>query len=68
MFERKNVDKEYGRLFDHYGYGTTIWSPLAGGLLAGRYNNDIPEDSRLRIFADLPYIKARENSLGELKA
>jgi aryl-alcohol dehydrogenase-like predicted oxidoreductase len=42
MFERKNVDKEYARLFDHYGYGTTVWSPLAGGLLAGRYNNEIP--------------------------
>jgi len=42
MFERTRVDKDYSRLFDLYGYGTTVWSPLAGGLLAGRYNNEIP--------------------------
>lgn len=66
MFERKNVDKEYERLFDYYGYGTTVWSPLAGGLLAGRYNDGIPTDARLKIFADLPYIKSAADDLPKL--
>ena len=41
------MEKDYVRLFDLYGYGTTVWSPLAGGFLAGRYNEGIPEESRL---------------------
>jgi aryl-alcohol dehydrogenase-like predicted oxidoreductase len=40
------MEKEYLPLFKHYGYGTTVWSPLAGGMLAGRYLTGIPEDSR----------------------
>jgi len=34
-------------MFDTYHYGTTIWSPLASGLLTGKYNDGIPEGSRL---------------------
>jgi aryl-alcohol dehydrogenase-like predicted oxidoreductase len=33
--------------FDKFGYGTTIYSPLAGGLLTGKYNDGVPEDSRM---------------------
>lgn len=46
MFFRDRVEKEYAPLYDKLGYGTTIWSPLASGLLTGKYNNGIPEDSR----------------------
>jgi voltage-dependent potassium channel beta subunit len=43
---RERVEKEYARLFKDYGYGATTWSPLASGLLTGKYNNGIPEGSR----------------------
>lgn len=33
-------------MYDQFKYGTTIWSPLASGLLTGKYNDGIPEDSR----------------------
>jgi len=46
MFERDRVEKEYDILFSELGYGTTIWSPLASGLLSGKYNQGIPEGSR----------------------
>jgi voltage-dependent potassium channel beta subunit len=43
---RERFEVEYDRLFRDYHYGATIWSPLASGLLTGKYNNGIPEDSR----------------------
>ncbi len=46
MFHRDRVEQEYARIFDDYGYGTTIWSPLASGLLTGKYLDGIPDDSR----------------------
>jgi voltage-dependent potassium channel beta subunit len=46
MFSRERIEKEYPILFRELGYGTTIFSPLASGLLSGKYNNGIPEDSR----------------------
>ena len=46
MFHRERVEVEYQRLYTEIGLGTTIWSPLASGLLTGKYNNGIPEDSR----------------------
>ena len=51
---RKTFEVDYAPLFDLYGMGTTIWSPLAGGLLTGRFNNgSIPEDSRINSFGAL---------------
>ena len=47
MFHRDRVEKEYARLYEDIGLGTTIWSPLASGLLTGKYNDGIPEGSRL---------------------
>jgi voltage-dependent potassium channel beta subunit len=48
MLTRERFEKEYRPVFEMYKYGTTIWSPLASGLLSGKYNNDtIPEGSRL---------------------
>lgn len=47
MFHRDRVEREYAPLYDDVGLGTTIWSPLASGLLTGKYNDGIPDDSRL---------------------
>lgn len=46
MLERKRVETEYRRLYDDIGLGTTIWSPLASGLLTGKYLEGVPSDSR----------------------
>jgi len=46
LFHRERVEKEYARLYDDLGLGTTVWSPLASGLLTGKYNDGIPPDSR----------------------
>ena len=46
MFERERFEVEYKPLFDDFGYGATIWSPLASGLLTGKYRDGVPEDSR----------------------
>jgi voltage-dependent potassium channel beta subunit len=47
MFSRDRVEQEYAPLYRDLGLGTTIWSPLASGLLTGKYNDGIPADSRL---------------------
>jgi len=47
MIQRDAIEKDYVALFDDYGLGTTIWSPLASGVLTGKYNEEIPEDSRM---------------------
>ena len=49
MFHRDRVEAEYHRLYTEIGLGTTTWSPLASGLLSGKYNNGIPEDSRANL-------------------
>ncbi len=46
MFVRDRVEREFVPLYSELGYGTTIWSPLASGLLTGKYNNGIPSGSR----------------------
>ena len=46
MFHREKVEAEYARLYREIGLGTTIWSPLAGGLLTGKYNDGMPEGTR----------------------
>ena len=46
LLERKKVEREYARINADYDYGNTIWSPLASGLLTGKYRDGIPEDSR----------------------
>jgi voltage-dependent potassium channel beta subunit len=50
MFVRDRVEQEYRPLYDQLGYGATIWSPLASGVLSGKYNDGIPKGTRL----DLP--------------
>jgi voltage-dependent potassium channel beta subunit len=46
LLERNKLENEYLGVFNTVGMGTTIWSPLASGLLSGKYNDGIPEDSR----------------------
>jgi len=46
LIERRRVEKEYARLHAETGYGNTIWSPLASGLLTGKYRDGVPEGSR----------------------
>jgi voltage-dependent potassium channel beta subunit len=46
ILTRDRVEKEYARLYEDIGLGTTIWSPLASGLLTGKYLNGVPEGSR----------------------
>lgn len=46
LLERNKLENEYLGIFNTVGMGTTIWSPLASGLLSGKYNEGIPEDSR----------------------
>ncbi|KAA3662833.1 MAG: voltage-dependent potassium channel subunit beta [Chloroflexi bacterium] len=49
MFHRDRFEVEYGRLYDTIGLGTTIWSPLASGILTGKYNDGVPDDSRMNL-------------------
>lgn len=47
MFHREKVEREFAPLYQEFGLGTTVWSPLASGLLTGKYNRGIPADSRV---------------------
>jgi len=46
LFHRRRVEQEYARLYDDIGLGLTTWSPLASGLLSGKYLDGVPEGSR----------------------
>jgi len=46
LFERHRFSPEYERVYHEYDYGSTIWSPLASGLLTGKYQGGIPKESR----------------------
>ncbi|HEX8514680.1 MAG TPA: aldo/keto reductase [Bacteroidia bacterium] len=62
MFHRERFEIEYSRLYSEIGLGTTIWSPLASGLLTGKYNNGIPNDTRIHL-PTLEWLK--EATVGE---
>jgi voltage-dependent potassium channel beta subunit len=73
LFHRTRVEQEYARLYEDIGLGLTTWSPLASGLLTGKYRKGIPKGSR----AELPNYaflregltdKARNDVVGELEA
>ncbi len=49
MLHRERVEAEYAALYDDIGLGTTIWSPLASGILTGKNNDGIPEGSRMSL-------------------
>ncbi|GAA5951729.1 hypothetical protein JCM3765_003097 [Sporobolomyces pararoseus] len=68
MLHRERFEVEYSDLYRLYGYGTTIWSPLAGGMLTGKYNDGVPEDSRFKtseIYKDT--VKELETEAGKAK-
>lgn len=52
LLRRDRVEIEYASLYAKHGMGTTIWSPLASGLLTGKYNDGIPQDTRLGLPAN----------------
>jgi len=54
MLVREKFEKEYGPIFERFKYGSTCWSPLAMGILSGRYNNGIPPDDS-RFITDPTY-------------
>jgi voltage-dependent potassium channel beta subunit len=58
MFHRYRFELEYKRVFEELGYGSTIWSPLASGVLSGKYNDGFPTDTRLGI-EGLEWLKER---------
>ena len=62
MFERTKLEKDYLLLFRDFGLGTTIWSPLASGLLTGKYADEMPTDNRLHI-EGMDWLK--ERTLGD---
>lgn len=49
LFERKKVEADFSDIYRNVGLGTTIWSPLASGLLTGKYNDGIPKGSRFAL-------------------
>ena len=69
LLERNKIENEFLMIFKTVGMGTTIWSPLASGLLSGKYNNGIPEDSRFAL-TGFDWLKDRwmkENFLAKAK-
>lgn len=61
LFERRKVEKEFARLYEDWGLGLTTWSPLASGLLSGKYLDGVPEGSR----ASLPGYEWLRDALTE---
>lgn len=60
LFHRDRFEKEYYKLYNNeVGLGTTIWSPLAGGLLTGKYSSGIPEDSRAEAHKTIQWLHDR---------
>ena len=49
ILHRDKFENEYKNIFKKYNIGTTIWSPLASGILTGKYNNGIPNNSRFKV-------------------
>jgi voltage-dependent potassium channel beta subunit len=73
LFERRKVEREYARLYDDIGLGLTTWSPLASGLLTGKYLDGVPDDSRAALpgyewLRDLLTDEARNAKVRELRA
>ena len=61
MFHRDRVEHEYANLYTEIGLGTTIWSPLASGILTGKYSKGIPKDSRMAL-KDFQWLRPRIES------
>jgi voltage-dependent potassium channel beta subunit len=64
LMHRERVELEYAPLYAEFGMGTTIWSPLASGLLTGKYNNGVQNEGRL---AQEGYAWLQKSVIGEPK-
>jgi voltage-dependent potassium channel beta subunit len=72
LFHRRRVEREYAHLYKDFGLGLTTWSPLASGLLTGKYRNGVPEDSRgsiprMAFLVEGLTDKARNEAVGRLE-
>ena len=72
LFHRSRVEKEYAPLYDQIGLGLTTWSPLASGLLTGKYREGVPRESRgamprMGFLVEQLTDKARNSAVGELE-
>ncbi|KIJ53667.1 hypothetical protein M422DRAFT_58504 [Sphaerobolus stellatus SS14] len=69
LFHRERPELEYAPIYRNYGVKTTVFSPLAGGLLTGKYNDGIPADSRYAKHGkEFPHwIKALQSEEGKVK-
>jgi aryl-alcohol dehydrogenase-like predicted oxidoreductase len=72
LFHRKRVEVEYARLYDEIGLGLTTWSPLASGLLTGKYRQGLPADSRgalpnMAFLQEGLLDKAKNDAVGQLE-
>jgi len=64
MLARDKVEREFALLYEHYGLGLTIFSPLKTGILTGKYNDGIPDDSRLAKSTD-GYTTSQKEKYGD---
>ncbi len=72
LFHRNRVEREYARLYDEIGLGLTTWSPLASGLLTGKYRAGVPPDSRgaiprMKFLVEDLTDKAKNDAVGKLE-
>lgn len=66
MLHREKVEAEFSQIYKTVGLGTTIWSPLASGILTGKYNENMPKDTRMNL-QELDWIKNRQLVAENLK-
>jgi len=66
MFVRHKVEVEFSQIYETIGLGTTIWSPLASGVLSGKYNDKFPSDTRLGM-EGLDWLKEKNTTLERLE-
>jgi voltage-dependent potassium channel beta subunit len=71
LFHRNRVEKEFAPVYDETGIGLTTWSPLASGLLTGKYRKGVPDDSRgamprMKFLVEGLTDKARNDAVGRL--
>ncbi len=59
MFHRERFEVEYAQLYKNFGLGTTIWSPLASGLLTGKYNEGMPKGKTRLTMDGMEWLKER---------
>ena len=68
MLERARVEKDYAPLYAQYQMGTTVWSPLKGGVLTGKYNDGIPKNSRGEMGSNMNgYVQVAEQNRNKIQ-